>query len=121
MSDTKWRKLFDAVNDSGCVPISIEVKFVERDEPEERAMGWPRPNDFWGPPQWVDTPQFGPIELRSIEWLMIPAIATRLPNEFGIRSPGVPQDLAAIKSALSGVGQFPLEESPEGLRIIGYR
>jgi hypothetical protein len=121
MSDIKWRKFFAAVNGSGWHPSFVEVKFVGSGEPETRLMRFPNQDNFWGPPQWVDTSEFGPIELRSIEWLMIPAIVADRSNLGGASSSGVPQDLEAIRTALSQAGQFPLEDVPEGLRIVGYR
>jgi len=120
MSDAKWHKLFVAVNESGWQPSLVTIKFVDSDEPEPRLMRWPGPNSFWGPPQWVDTPEFGPIELRSIEWLMIPAAVIEPTNVLKPGQPGSPQDLTEIRSALSRVGQFPMEETSEGLKVIGY-
>ncbi len=120
MSDTKWRKFFAAVNGSDWFPSLVRVKFVDTDDTEPQLMRLPTENNFWGPPQWVDTAEFGPVELRSIEWLTIP---TTVVARSGTKdaSSGMPQDFAAIQSALSQVGQFPLEDTPEGLRIIGYR
>lgn len=119
MSDTKWRKLFATVASSNWHPSLVMVKFVDSDEPEPSFMRWPGPNSFWGPPQWVDT-EFGPIELRSIEWLMIPAVVLARSSLTGFAPTGVPQNLAAIKAALSRVGEFPLVDTPDGLKITGY-
>lgn len=121
MSDTKWRKLFLAVNGSGWHPSFVEVKFVGSDAPETRLVRFPNQKNLWCPPQWVDTSEFGPIELRSIEWLTITAIVAERSNMEAASSSGVPQDLEAIRTALSQVGQFPLEDVPEGLRVVGYR
>lgn len=119
MSDTKWRKLFAAVYESNWHPSLVAVKFVGSDEAVSTYMRWLGPDNFWGPRQWVDTAEFGPVELRSIEWLMVP-IAVVTSGEVGLAQRGTPQDLAAIKAALKPVGQFPLEDTPEGLKIIGY-
>lgn len=122
MSDTKWRKLFDAVNGSGWHPSRVVIKFVDTDEPEDQLWTWPGEHSFWGPRQWVDSTEFGgPIELRSIEWLIIPATVVPPFRAHAAAAPMQPQDFTAIKSALSKVGQFPIEETPEGLKIIGYR
>lgn len=121
MSDTKWQKLFAAVNDSDWHPSLVTVKFVDTDEPEPRPMRWPGPNNFWGPPQWVDTAEFGPIELRSIEWLVIPATVLTPPGTTGLAASGMLQNFTAIKAALLRVGQFPLEDMPDGLKVVGYR
>ncbi len=121
MSDTKWHKLFAVVHESDWHPSLVTIKFVESDAATPRLMRWPQPHSFWGPPQWVDTAEFGPVELRSIEWLTIPAIVMAPAGYRGFPAAGLPQDLAAIRTALSKVGQFPLEDTAEGLRIIGYR
>lgn len=119
MSDTKWRKLFTAVNKSSWRPSLVAVKFIDSDEAEPRCMRWPNSNCFWGPPEWVDTPEFGPIELRSIEWLVIPpAVVTR--GAAGLAEPGALQDFTVIEAALGRVGKFPLERTPAGLKITGY-
>ena len=117
MSDTKWRKLFDAVAQSGWEPSLVQIKFVGTAGPPERMMRWPTANSFWGPRQWVDTVEFGPIELRSIEWLLIPALVTV--GQAAGRT-GVAQDLDAVMAAVSKVGRFPLERTAEGLKITGY-
>lgn len=120
MSDIKWRKLFTAVNDSDWLPSLVAIKFVDTNEPERRYMRWPGTNNFWGPPQWVDTPEFGPIELRSIEWLVIPATVVTN-NLAGLAERGTPQNFTTIRAALGRVGHFPLEDTPDGLKITGYQ
>jgi len=120
MSDAKWVKLFAAVNASDWHPSLVLVKFVDSGDAGPKYVRWPGPNNFWGPRQWVDTAEFGPIELRSIEWLMVPA-AVVTSGQAGLAQPGTPQNLAAIKVALERVGQFSLEDTPNGLKIIGYR
>lgn len=119
MSDTKWRKLFTAVSVSSWRPSLVSVKFVDSDEAEPRYMRWPNLNCFWVPPEWIDTPEFGPIELRSIEWLVIPpAVVTQ--GAAGLAEPGALQDFTVIETALNRVGKFPLERTPDGLKITGY-
>lgn len=120
MSDTKWHKLFAAVEASDWIPSRVLVKFVDVEEPSDRTMRWPSQNAFWGPPQWIDTPEFGPIELRAIEWLVIPAFVVYGHSVSEIASATEPQDVEVIRSALSQVGQFPLEDVPEGLKVVGY-
>ncbi|WHO39937.1 hypothetical protein PMI04_004910 [Sphingobium sp. AP49] len=119
MSDTKWRKLFVAVNESGWQASLVEVKFVDSDDAETRYMRWPGLNNSWAPPEWIDTAEFGPIELRSIEWLVIPtAVVTH--GQAGLAQPGTLQNFTAIEAALNQVGEFPLEQTQNGLKITGY-
>lgn len=120
MSDTEWRKLFAAVNDSSWQASLVAVKFVDSDGPEPRYMRWPGSNSFWTPTEWRHTAEFGRIELRSIEWLAIPtAVVTH--GQAGLAKPGALQDFAVVEAALERVGQFQLEETPDGLKVTGYR
>jgi hypothetical protein len=48
----------------------------------------------------MDTIEFGPVELRAIEWLDIPA---------------------SVEPILFPLGQFPLEAVEEGTRVLGYK
>lgn len=108
-----------AVNNSSWQPSLVAVKFVDSDEVEPRYMRRPNLNCLWVPPEWVDTPEFGPIELRSIEWISIPtAVVTH--GIAGLADPGAPQDFTVIEAALDQLGKFPLAQSPEGLKITGY-
>jgi hypothetical protein len=47
----------------------------------------------------MDTIEFGPAELRSIEWLEVEAV---------------------IEPLLQPLGQFPIETIKRGSRLIGY-
>jgi hypothetical protein len=97
MSDTKWRKLLGAVATAGLPIREMVVKFIDADEP--RSMQFP-PNLDDVPYAYMDTIEFGPVELRAIEWMTFPA------------------DVGAVARAL---GQFPIEAVGNGTRIVGYR
>lgn len=58
------------------------------------------PNLEGVPHAYIDTIEFGPVELRAIEWLELPF------------------DVGPIVNSL---GHFPLELVPAGTRVIGYR
>jgi hypothetical protein len=118
MSDTKWRKLLAAIGEADLALTQVVVKFIDVQEPKRMhfpALGLhpPRP--------WIDTLEFGPIELRSIEWLLIPDVALVRHGAKKVPPREVPQDVDAVERLLGALGQFPLERSAEGLRIIGYR
>ena len=73
MSDTKWRRVFQAINQDPELGIRQCVfKFLELDE--ERIAN--PLVDFWSPHPWLDSTSFGPFPLRSIEWLLFPHTAT---------------------------------------------
>ena len=94
MSDTKWRKLFGAVGQLG--PGHMIVKFIDLEEPRRMRF----PPSLACPKAFMDTIEFGPVELRAIEWLELPI------------------NLAPI---LRPIGKFQLEPTPIGTRVIGYQ
>ncbi len=96
MSDTKWRKLFAAVGSPELGVKQMLVKFIDVDEP--RRMAFPRSLDC--PRAYMDTLEFGPVELRAIEWLELPL---------------------DVEPVVRSIGQFPLERVEGGTRIVGYR
>jgi hypothetical protein len=96
MSDTKWRKLLGAVVAAGLPIREMVVKFIDVDEP--RSMDFPPILDGV-PHAYMDTIEFGPVELRAIEWLTLPA------------------DVGPIVRPL---GQFPVEAVDGGTRVVGY-
>jgi hypothetical protein len=118
MSDTKWRKLFAAVDEAGVRPERILVKFMRAPQPAE--MIWPGLETQHAPWPWIDS-GLGPIELRTIEWILIPT-TFQVPRWVSNVPPAeVHQDLDRIEEVLTQLGQFPVERTAEGLRITGYR
>jgi hypothetical protein len=116
MSDTKWRKVFAALRDRPDLQgIQCVYKFVDHEE--ERfggAVVWLHP-----PRPWVDTFAFGPIPLRSIEWLLFPhVLEERAHPTFPPRR--TPQDVEGVRRLLSGLGRLPLEMTVRGLLVRGY-
>ncbi|MEM6907295.1 MAG: hypothetical protein AAF494_01345 [Pseudomonadota bacterium] len=94
MSDTKWRKLFSAVGHLSSGPMI--VKFIDVEEPRQMRF----PPSFACPMAFMDTLEFGPVELRAIEWLELPI------------------DLEPI---VDPIGKFPLQQTDFGTRVIGYQ
>jgi hypothetical protein len=95
MSDTKWRKALSAIDEAGLGIRQMVVKFVDVDEP--KPMRFP---PSWACPRvYMDTIEFGPTELRSIEWLEIDA---------------------DVEPVLRRLGQFPVTAIDGRSRISGY-
>ena len=103
MSDTKWRKLLAMLDGSGLELRQCVIKFVDVDA--EKVMR--RPAHLYPPRPWIDTAEFGPVSLRSIEWMLFPRVA-----EFRDRGRTIPatylsQDVekaAELIAALGSVG-----------------
>ncbi|WP_377840856.1 DUF6678 family protein [Bosea sp. UC22_33] len=115
MSDTKWRKLFSAMDDAGVGLDQMIVKFI--DVPEPKVMDFPSASSLHPPIPWVDS-QFGPIELRAIEWLDIPAVS-RSPRPNNVPAREVAQDIAAAEAILRHLN-CNFVALPTGLRVVGY-
>ncbi|GLK54908.1 hypothetical protein JOD31_002068 [Methylopila capsulata] len=118
MSDTKWRKLFLAVADAGLNARQAIVKFIDVDEP--RPMAFPTAGALHPPRPYIDTMEFGPIELRAIEWLEILAEAVTERRTPGTPPRREPQDLDGARAVIEKLGLFLLDDTPGGLRVIGY-
>lgn len=95
MSDTKWRKLFATVRETRPDIDEMIVKFLDLDTPRQMRF----PPDLRCLTPFMDTIEFGPTELRAIEWLEFPA------------------DLGSL---LATVGKFPITLSGDRTRITGY-
>ncbi len=113
MSDTKWRVLFQAIADAQVEIRQIIVKFVGADD-EKLIQGV----SLHPPLPFVDTIEFGPIPLVSIEWLEFPKLA-KLPRAQG-QAVRFQQDSRAIRAAIEATGKhYELEE--RSARVTGYR
>lgn len=117
MSDTKWRKLFETLAALRTPEDQMLVKFI--DVASVRTMCFPSDGALWPPHPYMDS-VFGPIELRAIEWIDIPHVAS-FPRGRNVPDRQVPQDLASIRQHLEKLGQFPIVETDHGIRIEGYR
>ena len=118
MSDTKWRKLFAILENPSLELVQMRVQFIDVEAPE--PMKLPTIGTDHVPRPYLDTIEFGPVELRSIEWLEIPAVA-RLWRPHNVPAKEVSQDLGRLEACLARSGSFLVERSGEALRILGYR
>ena len=96
MSDTKWRKLFSVIQLHDLGVKRMIVKFIDVDQPRQLRF----PPSLAVPHAYMDTIEFGPVELSSIEWLELPI---------------------EVESIVSPIGHFPLARVEGGARIVGYR
>jgi hypothetical protein len=122
MSDTKWRKLVQALDRADLALEQVRVKFVG--DKDVHVTHMPKRASLYSPWAWIDMNEFGPVKFREIEWLEFPAIA-----EFARPSPGgvgrvpsrsIRQDLERIEAVLARVGKFPMERTSDALRIVGH-
>jgi hypothetical protein len=122
MSDTKWRKLFVALDRPDLSIRQVRLKF--RDVEHSKTLQMPTRASLACPRAFIDLDEYGPTPLRSIEWIEFPAAAEytrpspdgrgRVPSKF------VKQDIEQIEAILAVVGQFPMERNGDALRINGH-
>lgn len=65
MSDTKWRDVMFALKFHEPALTKMTVKFIGVEQPKEMKF----PPRLQCPHAYMDTIEFGPVELRAIEWL----------------------------------------------------
>lgn len=117
MSDTKWRRLFVAAAELGL--WACRIKFLGSDE--VRTTGIPAGSALDVPRPFVDSAQ-GPFPLMDIEWLEFPRSIVGWPPRYpGARLTEVRQDVDAAAAHLAELARFPLELTPDGLRVTGHR
>ncbi|AMB43834.1 hypothetical protein [Methylobacterium sp. AMS5] len=117
MSDTTWRKRLCALDEAGFGRGQIIVQFIAC--PGPRVMTRPTRADLWPPRPSVDSIAVGPFELRAIAWRERPTLA-RWPSRDGRPVPTVPQDGAHARAVPEVLGRLPLEETEQGLPILGF-
>ena len=116
MSDTKWRKLLALLDGSGLELGQCVIKFVDVDA--EKVMR--RPKHLYPPRPWIDTAEFGPVSLRSIEWMLFPRVAEFRDRGRTIPATYIAQDVDEAAALIASLGRYPLKLSERGLTITGY-
>ena len=116
MSDTKWRRLLAALDDPALDLRQCVIKFVG--DTVERTIS--KSFGLHLPCAWVDSFAFGPIPLRSIEWLLFPRVALHDRGDPSFPKQRIAQDVDLAADIISGLGRYPLELSERGLLITGH-
>ncbi|MGG9999560.1 DUF6678 family protein [Pseudovibrio ascidiaceicola] len=116
MSNTKWHKLFAVLSEASTGIEQIIIKFV--DNTNTHTMQVPRTRDLNAPRSFIDTIEFGPIELCAIEWIKVPKLAK--PRIDGVPVSAAKQDIDLILTKITKIGQLPIEVSNDTLKITGY-
>ena len=113
MSNAKWLKLFRAVISAGVPLERARWKFIDTENFIE--VSFPAEADL-EPTRFADG-KFQPFEYRWLESVFIPHV---FKPKAGVGYEKR-QNTAAVVAALEKAGQFPVEVSPEGVTIWGYR
>ncbi|MDG3444154.1 DUF6678 family protein [Nitrospirillum amazonense] len=116
MSNAKWRRLFTALQQSGLDIQQMLVKFIDVEDMKVLGPVW-----LTGTPHaFIDSFNYGPFPLVSIEWLEFPRHA-RLPRSGSLPPQEYAQDIVAIRACLEATGkQFSFEQTAHSLRVLGH-
>lgn len=115
MSNTKWRSVLTVLQNKKLGIRQLRIKFIDDDQ--EKELGLP---SLSTPLEFMDTVEFGPVPLISIEWMEIPKTVVFLPAN-NVPPEQYKQNLSDVRSALEDLGkQLNLLNSKNGLRIIGH-
>ncbi|HWU55188.1 MAG TPA: DUF6678 family protein [Rhizomicrobium sp.] len=123
MSNAKWRKMFVMLGRHNA-NVGLQqaiIKFI--DDENEHVIDAPDQQHMRTPWAYIDLHQ-GPVAFGAIEWIEYPRMAVferSTPNGKGRISPReVAQDIDKAEAVLRSLGQYPLQRTERGLRIIGY-
>lgn len=119
MSNTKWRKLFLSIERLNLALPVCKIKWIDVDTPQIRST--PGSKFLYPPRPFVIAHEFGPYALCSIEWLEFPRVATQ--GGYGRNKDAgktYNQDVDRAEKALQAIARFPMENTPDGLRIIEH-
>ena len=119
ISDAKWRRVFAALD----IPDLDLLAFVKfKDFESEHCIQMPRAAALYAQKPFIDTIEFGPMPLRSIEWLELPSVVeplgkARHPHD-EVSGGQLSQDLDKVQQVLVELGRIPFRRTARGLRIV---
>ena len=107
MSDTKWKKFFQAIEKSGLAWLDIydaTIKFVIDEVVKPFHF-----QDYCG--GYIEG-TYGPARYKEIEWIFIPV-------SYGWNRAS--NDIHALKKLVDGLGLYEYDFDEDGLKIYGYK
>ncbi|MCL6416493.1 hypothetical protein MIB92_12590 [Aestuariirhabdus sp. Z084] len=120
MSNTKWRKLFKTVAPvlRATAPwgsdVQTKCRYKLLGEDLERSGKWPEEKDLLE--IYISDGVWGcPVEYQHIEWVMILLTYEINPNAKAVHN------IKEVAEVLKGVAEFPIEETGNSLKILGYK
>jgi hypothetical protein len=113
MSDSKWLRLFRAINAAGISLPKVQWSYIDSDHSD--WISFPEEHDL-SAHRFADG-KFQPFEYRWIESIFIP----RRYQEIADVGYEEEQDADSVIEALSAAGQFEIAQSEDGITIYGYK
>ncbi|QCD46406.1 DUF6678 family protein [Campylobacter rectus] len=114
MNDTKWLKLCEILEASGCE--GMRVKLLSSDEEIALVCGFGRLED-----RYFDCAN-GAILFKNLRWVFVPKFyeRARMNRAEKLASNFIPNPLEAVLDAMTKAGKFDYEMDESGLKIYGY-
>lgn len=117
MSNTKWRKLFEGLEQHAAPVVGYRWKFLDA-ELGAVEYGLPRASDLRE--SGLKDGRYQPIEFEDVEYLLIPKAVPDIRYNYRAEVPDIEQPIQAIESILRTLGAYPVETTEQGLVIKGY-
>lgn len=117
MNNTKWFKLFTAIENEKIKIHSAHIKFLLTDRTYKFHFGGFNQTGFG------DVSELGPFNFNEIEWILIPEKyeAERWNRNEKLTSEIIFQPLEKLEQIMNALGQFEYDITEEGLKIYGYK
>jgi len=117
MSDSKWEKLFQAIEKSNVAWLDIggaTIKFL---------VGEVKPFHFQNYCGGYIEGHYGVARYKEIEWILIPAIfeIERRNRDEKLQPKRINNDILGLKEIIDGLGLYEYDFNEDGLRIYGYK
>ena len=115
MNDTKWLKLCEILEASGCK--DIRVRLLSSDEEIALVCGFGCLEDGY-----FDCAN-GAILFKNLRWIFVPKFyeRARMNRAEKLAPKFIPNPLEAVLDAMTKAGKFDYEIDESGLKICGYR
>ncbi|MCO1336543.1 hypothetical protein MO867_19615 [Microbulbifer sp. OS29] len=117
MSNTKWKKLFEAAETFGEPLGAVKWKFLWCD------IAMEHPLDVLGlleSARFIDSLPAPYAELKEIHWIYIPEFHSNPQSDKKRSLPDIHNNLALFSEHLAGFGSFPVFFDRGGIKIKGY-
>jgi hypothetical protein len=116
MSNTKWRRFFEAISNPEFEIDQLVWKFVDS---EHEIRGATPPLDGLGE-KYISGSSFSVFPYKEIQWVEIPFL--NIPGGWEkVPFKHRPQDAEQALKRLNDLGTFEIERHENGIRIFGYR
>ena len=120
MSNAKWRKLFNAIEENGQCTFPARIKTIG----DEGVYHFSTNPGIYETMNYTMDGWCGPpVAFRDIEWIYVPTVSEieRYNRDEKLESKFIQRDIAKLKKLIDEIGKFEYDFDENGLKLYGYR